>query len=96
MNEFIIFYTPSRGTFLEDATPEELTIVDRHFEYLQAELGRGRLIVAGRRLERPMGIAVFEAEDETAAQWFMENDPAVKSGVFQAEVGPYRVALLRR
>lgn len=77
MNEFIIIYTPDRATFLEDATPEELAIVDRHFEYLQAELGRGRLILAGRRLDRPMGIAVFEAEDETAARRFMENDPAV-------------------
>ena len=93
--EFAVFYTPVRPTFLEDASQEELAVVDQHFDYLKAALDRGQLILAGRRLDKAIGIGVFEADDEPAAERFVNNDPAVRAGVFKADVGPYRVALLR-
>jgi uncharacterized protein YciI len=40
------------------------------------------------------GIIVFSAADDTAARAIMENDPAVKEGVFKAELYPFRVALM--
>ncbi len=95
MRQYVIFLTPVRETFLEDATPEELEIVERHFEYLKDLLGKDRLILAGRCQDGPPGIVVFEAEDTGAACVVMENDPAVKAGVFTAELRPYSVALMR-
>ena len=95
MDQYIIFLTPVRDTFLEDAKPEELEIVELHFEYLKDLLGRGRLILAGRCQDGPPGIVVFEAEDADAARAAVEKDPAVKAGIFTAELRPYRVALMR-
>ena len=95
MEQYIIFLTPTRDSFLKDATPQELSIVDQHFDYLKNLLAKGRLILAGRCQDKPLGIVVFEAEDAQAARTVMLNDPAVQAGVFKAEVQAYRVALLR-
>jgi uncharacterized protein YciI len=95
MGEYIVFLAPKRETFPADGTPEELKIVDQHFEYLKSLLAEGRLILAGRCQDGPPGIVVFEAEDIKAAQVLIENDPAVKAGIFHAELRPYRVALMR-
>lgn len=70
--------------------------VGEHFRYLQQKLADSALIMAGRTDEEvPMGIAVFEAEDEAAARVFTENDPAIKAGVFVAEIKPFKVSLMR-
>lgn len=95
MNEYIYFVTPVRETFLDDATSEELEVVEHHFEYLKDLLAKGQVILAGRCQDGPNGIVVFEAESDAAARELMENDPAVKACVFTAELHPYRVALLR-
>jgi len=93
--QYIIFLTPTRDSFLKDATPDELSIVAQHFDYLKGLLAGGQLILAGRCQDKPLGIAVVEARDAAAAQAVAQNDPAVRSGVFQAQVEAYRVALLR-
>ena len=95
MNQYIMFLAPKRETFPADGTPEELEIVDRHFEYLKGALAEGQLILAGRCQDGPPGIVVFEAEDTKAAQSLVENDPAVKAGIFHTDLRPYRVALVR-
>jgi uncharacterized protein YciI len=46
--------------------------------------------------ESTFGIAIFEAEDESAARRLMENDPAVVGGVMQATLYPYKIALMRK
>ena len=67
-----------------------------HFAYLTRALEDGRLVLAGRTQdEPPMGLGVFEAPSDEAARAFIAEDPAVRAGVFGAEVRPYRVALLR-
>ena len=73
----------------------ELAVVDQHLDYLKGLLSTGCLILAGRCQDGPPGIVVFEAEDADAATSVMQNDPAVRAGVFKAELRPYRVALLR-
>ncbi|MBU0719308.1 MAG: hypothetical protein KJ749_13750 [Planctomycetes bacterium] len=95
VKEYVCLLTPVRETFLDDATDEENRIVEEHFRYLEDLLAKGRLILAGRCLDGPPGIVVFEAESADAAEGIMNNDPAVKAGIFRAEVHPYRVALLR-
>ena len=95
MPEFVYFCRPVRETFLEDATEGEMAVVDEHFEYLKELHTKGGLILAGRCQDGPPGIVVFEAEDEKAAAAIMQNDPAVVAGIFEADVHPYRVALMR-
>ena len=95
VNQYIYFVTPVRETFLADATPDELEIIERHFEYLKDLLAEDRLILAGRCQDGPPGIIVFEAKETDAARELMQNDPAVKAGIFTAELRPYRVSLLR-
>lgn len=46
--------------------------------------------------ESTIGIAIFEAVDESAARTLMQNDPAVAEGVMTAELFPYQVALMRK
>lgn len=96
MPEFIYFVYPPRETFPADATPEEIAIVGEHFDFLQAKLAAGELILVGRTQDQPpVGIAIFEAEDQAGAQRFFQEDPAVAKGVFSGEVRPYKIALMR-
>jgi uncharacterized protein YciI len=72
--------------------------VAAHFAYLQKALEDGKLIIAGRTDEpydKTIGIAVFYAHDEKDAEDFMKNDPAVKLGVMNASLHPFRLALLK-
>ena len=96
MPEYIYFVRPSRATFPGDGTSEEFAIVGEHFAYLQQKLKLGELLLAGRTQDAPpMGLAIFEAPDEAAAERFLHEDPAVVKGVFVGEVRPYSTALLR-
>lgn len=57
------------------------------------------MILVGRTQnndESTIGIAIFEAVDESAARTLMQNDPAVAEGVMTAELFPYQVALMRK
>jgi uncharacterized protein YciI len=80
-------------------TPFEKDVVARHFSYLSELTDRGVMILVGRTQnndESAIGIAIFEATDESAARTLMENDPAVAEGVMFAELFPYKVALMRK
>jgi uncharacterized protein len=77
-------------------TEREVSIIGEHFEYLQKLVGEGIVFMAGRTAnigERTFGIVIFDAASETAATELMQNDPAVKLGVMNAELFPYRIAL---
>jgi uncharacterized protein YciI len=100
MSEWLYYLKPTRLEMLtEGPTPEEEEIVSRHFAYLSDLTEKGLMILMGRTQnndESTFGIAIFEAEDETAAREIMENDPAVKNGVMTATLYPYKVALMRK
>ena len=93
MNHYLIMYVPPRADFAENATPEETAVIERHLEYLKGKLADGSLILAGRTDDARFGIAVIKAESEEAAREIMDNDPAVKEGVFTGELIPFRLAL---
>jgi uncharacterized protein YciI len=100
MQQWIYVLKPTRLEMLtEGSTSEEDEIVSRHFAYLSDLTEKGVMILMGRTQnndESTFGIAIFEAEDEEAAQAIMENDPAVVGGVMRATLYPYRVALIRK
>jgi uncharacterized protein YciI len=96
--QFLYRIRPTRvEMFSEGATEEEAKTVSAHFEYLKDLQKRGALILAGRTLntdESSFGIIIFNAKSEEQARMIMESDPAVVQGVMQAELYPYRVALM--
>jgi uncharacterized protein YciI len=80
-------------------TKEDEAALTRHFDRFKRAIATGELILAGRTQEpgdKTFGIAIFEAQDEAAARTFMENDPAVASGLMTAELHPFSVALQRK
>jgi len=92
---YLIVLKPPRATFAEDATEAESAIIGEHFEYLKRLLSDGVLVLAGRTEDASMGLVVFAAASDAAAEAVMKADPAVKAGVFSAKLYPYRLALLK-
>ena len=70
--------------------------VDEHFGYLEKLLKNGILTMAGRFSEVLIGLVMIEAATRDEALDIMRSDPAVKSGVFHAELYPWRIALKAR
>jgi len=79
-------------------TDKENSIVQHHFEILQNLQDEGKkLFLAGRTLNMdPMGIVILEVDTEEEAVELMNNDPAVKEGIMEAQLFPYRVALYKK
>ena len=80
-------------------TAEEQGIVGRHFTYLSELAEEGVVIMAGRTAtddEDAFGIVLFCADSEADAQRIMRRDPARATGLMQAELFPFRVAITGR
>jgi uncharacterized protein YciI len=92
---YLIKYAPTRPTFVDDATDEEMAIISEHFDYLKELLEKGKLILAGRTDDAHLGIAVIEVESEGEAEEIFNGDPAIKSGIFSGELHIYHLALLK-
>lgn len=96
MSQWLYRFTPADRPELargEGWTAEDETIAAAHVAYLGAAADEGTVILAGR-CQDGIGpaIVILEAPDETAARAFMEADPFVSSGLFGADLHPYRVA----
>jgi uncharacterized protein YciI/uncharacterized membrane protein YtjA (UPF0391 family) len=98
VTQYLYRIQPTRPEMLaEGPTPEEAEIVSQHFAYLKDLTEQGVVVLAGRTLnvdESSFGIVIFNADSEEAAHEVMNDDPAVRQGVMQAELFPYRVALM--
>ena len=98
--QWVYYLQPTRlGMLTEGPTIEEAKTVTNHFAYLEDLTEQGVMILMGRTQNNDastFGIAIFEAEDESAARTIMANDPAVREGVMRATLYPYRIALLRK
>ncbi len=62
------------------------SVVDAHGDYLQAMRDTGRLILAGRCWDGPLGIVIFEAADRAAAEEVVAADPSLAAGVQTGEL----------
>ena len=83
----------------DEPTPKESRILNEHFNYLKDLADRGSVILAGRTLNTDpssFGIVIISADSEEEARTIMEQDPAVKYGVMQSKLFPYRVALIAK
>ncbi|MFA4932281.1 MAG: YciI family protein [Caldisericia bacterium] len=83
----------TRPAAIASPTEEESAAIDRHFVRLQQACAVGTVRLAGPATDGAFGIVIFEAADETAAQSFIAEDPAVRAGVMTAELHPFRVSM---
>ena len=95
--QFLYRIQPVRPEMLTSGTTEqEAKMVGEHFEYLKQLTNAGTVLLAGRTGNTDtssFGIVIFQADSEEIARKIMNEDPAVKSRVFRAELFPYRMAL---
>lgn len=95
MEHYLIRYNPPRKTFADDITDEEQRIIGDHFGYLQNLLAEKKLVIAGRTDDAEVGIVVVTVDSETEARTIMQNDPAVREGIFTGTVKLFRLALIQ-
>jgi len=97
MMQFLYCVRPTRVEMLSNSTDEEDRIVADHFEYLKRLTECGTVLLAGRTLntdDSAFGLVVLLARSREDAHRIMQEDPAVRGGVFEAELFPYRLALV--
>jgi uncharacterized protein len=96
-SEFLYRIQPVRAEMLtKGSTDLEKKLVSEHFDYLKGLTNGGTVVLAGRTANTDVssfGIVIFRAGSEEEARRIMNEDPAVKSRVFRAELFPYRMAL---
>ena len=97
MKEYLYIIRPARLEMLTaGATADEQRLVGEHFAYLKGLVDAGTGQLVGRTMitdERCMGLMIFRAESDTAAQEILAADPAVQGGVFLGEVVPWTTIL---
>ena len=86
---FVIMLRPANDYGIEGTEVR----ISEHFEYLQGLLKDGILTMAGRFSEVLIGLVMIEAKSREDALQIMRNDPAVKAGIFHAELYPWKIAL---
>jgi uncharacterized protein YciI len=92
--EFICFIEPTREGMVDQPTDAEAAAVEAHFQYLKSLTEQGIVILAGRTTEKPhVGMIIFRAADRSAAEAIINDDPALRAGVFTPRLQPFRIAL---
>ncbi len=79
--------------------PHESEAVYEHYNYLKQLSILGTVILMGRTSNddaHAFGIVIIEVSSEAEARQVMEEDPAVVSGLFEAELFPFRVMLQKK
>ena len=99
-SEFLYTIRSTRAELLtEDPTPEEQRIIGLHFNYLKELTDNNVVILAGRTQNvdpTSFETVIYRAISEEKAIEIMENDPAVKEGIFSAELFPFNVSLFSK
>jgi uncharacterized protein YciI len=84
---------PPRPTFVADMTEAERAAMQRHADYLAAQLQNGTGVAFGPVFDPAgaFGMGIVEAADEAAARAITDQDPAVMEGVGRYEIYPMRL-----
>jgi uncharacterized protein YciI len=86
---------PVRPEFPHDASEDEIEQVAAHFDHLNRALNDGRLLFAGRTTgDKPYGLIMLRAKSFEEAKKFLDEDPAIQGGVFEADLQGFRIALM--
>jgi uncharacterized protein YciI len=96
MPQYLVLLRPPRGNFLETITEREQQLAAEHFYYYRELLAQKKLFLAGRCEDASLGIGIMVAENEKQVRSFVDADPAVMGGMFEAEIKEFRVALVEQ
>ncbi|MDD1666770.1 MAG: YciI family protein [Methanomicrobiales archaeon] len=91
---FITTLRPRRPDFLATMTPEEKAVMGEHAAYTRRLFDEGRIILGGAATDGAIGVIVWRLESAEEARRIFENDPAVRAGIGDAELHPFRIGLL--
>ena len=87
---------PTRTAMVTEGPDEhEGPILAAHYDYLMALGASGKLSLVGRTAnndENTFGLVVINSGDNTEAREIMENDPAVKNEIMNAQLYPFSKA----
>lgn len=68
-----------------------------HFDHLNRLLNAGHILLAGRTMgDHPYAVVMLRARSYAEAKSFVDEDPAVKAGIFVADLLPFRIALMHQ
>ena len=95
--QFLYTFTPGpRPELATDPSawsPADEEIAESHFTYLEGAASP-TVLLAGRSQDGVgPAIVILEAASEQEARDFMEKDPFIISGLFGADLHPFRIAL---
>jgi len=96
---FLLKLLPPRPTFMQDMSPEEAAIMQKHAVYWQGMMQEGKMHVLGPVADPdgPWGLGILETKDQAGAEALCAADPAITSGRgFQAKICVMPRAVLRR
>lgn len=101
MAEWIYHFTPGDRPELasdpEAWTEHDERIAADHVAYITKATEDGIVILAGRSQDGVgPAVVIFEMDNAAAARDFMDNDPFVGSGLFGADLHPFRAAFMRK
>jgi uncharacterized protein YciI len=88
-----IYLIRPRAGFIDSMSAEEADTMDRHLAYLRGLQGEKRLVLAGPCLDGAFGVVLLRAQSDDDARALMANDPAVCSGIMQAELHRFKISL---
>ena len=95
MNDYVYFLSAVRPEMVTAPTEREMKILGEHGAYLDRLTKEGTILVAGRTQDTPpIGLAIFRAESDEAANAIMKADPAVANGIMTAKLHPFRAAFV--
>ena len=66
----------------------------RHFAWLGQLLAEGKLLLAGPCVDGAYGVAILKLTDPVVAKETVENDPAVREGLFKFELHPLYIGMM--
>ena len=91
---YISTLRPRRPDFLATMTPAEKAAMGEHFAYTKRLFDDGKIVLGGAATDGAIGVIVWKLSSAEEARRIFDNDPAVKAGIGEAELHPFRIGLL--
>ena len=84
---FLILHTPG-PEWIQGEGFQNQRLMD-HGSYIHSQYQKGVVIEGGPFLDNSGGLAIIKVDDVAQAEEFIRQDPAVQTGVFEAELRPW-------
>ncbi|MDD1661093.1 MAG: YciI family protein [Methanomicrobiales archaeon] len=91
---FISTIRPGRQDFLTSMTPEEQRVMGEHMAYTKRLFDEGKIVLGGAATDGAIGVIIWKVSSAEEARRIFDQDPAVKAGIGDAELHPFRLGLI--